>query len=132
MSQENVEIARQLIEAFNREGAAATAPFVARDVEVHPFPEWPGAPLYRGIDGFTELAREWTENFDDYAWDVQRVIEAGERVAILANHSGRTKDQGVPVHQSVGGVFWLREGRVARMDYFLTWEEALEAVGRRE
>src|SRR3954471_6968270 len=132
MSQENVEVARQLIEAFNREGVAATAPFVARDLEVHPFPEWPGPPLYRGMDGFTELTREWTENFNECAWDVQRVIAAGDRVVILANHSGRTKDQGVPVHQPVGGVFWLRRGRVARMAYFLTWGEALEAVGLRE
>jgi ketosteroid isomerase-like protein len=132
VSQENVEIARALIDAFNREGVAATAPFVARDLEVHPFPEWPGSELYRGLEGFTELADEWTENFNGYAWDVQRVIAAGERVVILANHSGRTKDQGVPIHQPVGAVYWLRRGRVARMAYFLTWGEALEAGGLRE
>jgi ketosteroid isomerase-like protein len=132
MSQENVEVARQVVEAFNRGGVAATAPFVARDLQVHPFPEWPGPPLYRGMDGLTKLAEEWTENFDDYAWDVQRLIGAGERVVLLFHHGGRTKGQGVAVHQPVGAVFWLRGGRVARMDYFLRWREALEAAGLRE
>jgi predicted ester cyclase len=132
MSQENLETTQRFVDAFNREGVEATAPFIAEDLQVHPFPEWPGPPLYCGLDGFTKLVEEWTENFDDYAWRVERLIEAGERVVILARHSGRTKDQGVSVDEAVGGVFWLSGTRVVRMDYFLRWDEALEAVGLRE
>jgi ketosteroid isomerase-like protein len=128
--QENVEIARASLEAFNREGIAATARFIREDLEVHPFPEWPGPDVYRGMEGLTQLVEEWTENFDDYRWEPQRFVDAGSRVVVLARHLGETKDQRVTVDQPVSGVFSFDDDlKIVRMDYFLTWHEALEAVG---
>jgi SnoaL-like domain len=94
-----------VLDTFNREGIATTAPFAHQDLEVHPFPEWPGPDLYRGMDGLTRLVEEWTQNFDNYRWDPHRFIDAGQRVVILARHEGDTKDQGVAVDQPVGAVY---------------------------
>ena len=132
MSQETLEIARKALDTFNRKGIAATAPFADADVEVHPFPEWPGPDLYRGMDGLTRLVEEWTENFDDYRWHPQRFVDVGQRVVVLARHAGSTKDQGVAIDGPVSAVYRIEEGKIVRMDYFLTWEEALEAVGLSE
>jgi hypothetical protein len=82
--------------------------------------------------GLTRLVEEWTENLDDYRWDLDRFIDVGERVVILARHGGKTKDEGVTIDQPVGAVYWVEEGAIIRMDYFLTWREALEAAGLRE
>jgi ketosteroid isomerase-like protein len=129
MSEGNADLVRHVLDTFNREGLAATAPFVHGELEVHPFPEWPGPSLYRGMEGLTRLVEEWTQNFDDYAWEVSRAIEDGDRVVILAAHGGRTKGDAVAVRQPVGAIWWVREGRVIRMDYFLRWQEAIDAAG---
>jgi ketosteroid isomerase-like protein len=127
---DNVELVRRIFEVFNRDGVEATAEWVADDLEVHPFPEWLGPSLYRGMEGLAEVVGEWTENFDDYRWEVERILPApGDRVVILARQFGRTLDQGIEVSQVVSGVFWLRAGKVFRMRYFMTREEALTAGG---
>ncbi len=84
------------------------------------------------MEGLTRLVEEWTENFDNYRWDPQRFIDAGQRVVILARHGGTTKDQGVDVDQPIGAVYWIEGREIRRMDYFLTWWEALEAVDLQE
>jgi SnoaL-like domain len=132
VSQQNIEVARAVLDTFNREGVAATAPFAHEALEIHPFPEWPGPNLYRGMEGLTRLVEEWTENFDNYRWEPQRFIDAGQRVVILARHGGTTKDQGVDVDQPIGAVYWIEGREIRRMDYFLTWREALEAVDLQE
>jgi ketosteroid isomerase-like protein len=103
---------------------------VADDLEVQPFPEWVGPPVYQGMEGLAEVVGEWTENFDDYRWEVEHILDApGDQVVILARQFGRAMDQGIEVSQVVSGVFSLRAGRVFRMRYFMTWEEALTAGG---
>jgi ketosteroid isomerase-like protein len=124
----NADVAQRALDTFNRAGIAATAPLVHPELEVHAFAEWPGPPVYRGMEGLTRLVDEWTQNFDDYTWQASRMIEDGERVVILADHGGRTRD-GVAVRQPIGAIWWVRDGKVTRMDYFLSWNEALEAAG---
>ena len=122
----NVDIAREVIETFNREGIEATLDRTHPEAEIHPFAEWPGPDRYEGHDGLVQLVGEWTENFDDYGWLPERYVEArGDTVVVLARHGGNAKDQGVPVDQPVAGVFRFDNGVIVRMDYFLTWEEAL-------
>jgi ketosteroid isomerase-like protein len=125
---DNVEIVRRIFDTFNRDGVEATAAFLDDDFEAYPFPEWLGPPVYHGLQGLIELVGEWTDNFEDYRWEVERILDApGDRVVILAHQHGNVKGQGIPVSQPVGGVFWMRDGRVFRQAYFMTWEEALAA-----
>lgn len=129
---DNVAIVRRIFEVFNRDGVEATARFVGDGLEAYPFPEWLGPSVYPGFEGLVELVGEWTENFEDYRWELERVLDApDDHVVVLAHQHGIVKGQGIPVSQPVSGVYTMREGRVVRMRYFMTWEEALAAGGLR-
>ena len=130
MSVENVEVVRRGVEAWNRGGIDQILPMFHPNVRAYPFPEWIGPKVYSGHEGFRRLSEEWTENFDEYKWDVERLLDAGDKVVALIYHRGRIKDTDMPISQPIG-VVWsqFRDGLVGEGRFFLTWAEALEAAG---
>lgn len=130
---ERADSIREMFVAFNREDIEASLPYMTEDVVWHSFPEWPGEDRYEGYDGIRRLTREWTENFDDYRWEVDEVIDRGDAVVVLAHHLGRSKGAGMPVSEEVGGVFtgFDEQDRPSRAYFFISWEGTLEAAAER-
>lgn len=128
MSQANVETIRTVFEIFNREGFEPTRRFLRPDTVWHPFPEWPGEREYRGPDGAGRLVAEWTENFEDYAWEVEELLDAGDAVVLLGYHTGHSRGAEAPVSQRVSAVFsgFDDKGRTGEAWFYLSWEEARE------
>ncbi len=133
MSQQNVELVRKSFRAFNGGGVEALLPFVAPDGRWYAAAEWVEELVYVGHDGMRQLSNAWTENFDDWAWEIQDIRDLGTRVLVLAEMTGETKDTGVSIRQPVGIIYsHFREGTYGEFRYFLTWQEAIEAAGLRE
>lgn len=129
MGERNVERVREMFEAFDlHREVEVLAPYVASHVVWHSFPEWPGDSEYHELDGLGRLLGEWTENFDEYRWEVEEVLERGFCVVVLAYHGGRSKGAALPVRDRVAGVYadFDQQGRHAKAWYFLSWDEALE------
>jgi ketosteroid isomerase-like protein len=60
----------------------------------------------------------------------RRVIDAGDRVAVIFVARGRGRESGAEVEMRWGSVWTVPGGRIVRMDaYVITPEAALEAVG---
>jgi ketosteroid isomerase-like protein len=139
MSRENVEVVRRVFEAF-RAGLGRGDPGAAYDDTdvLAADAEWVavrdlGAEVFRGRDGFIEFMRRWTEDFED--WDIQldRLIDAGEdRVVAVFHQTAKGRASGVPVELNVAIVYDLERGRVVRMRNYLDLHEALEAAGQGE
>jgi ketosteroid isomerase-like protein len=133
MSQENVEVVRAGYRAFAAGGAEAVAASFAPDAVHHSFPEWAGQSEYHGRDGLLELLAEWTDNFDDFEFDIREIREVGPKVVMLGETVGRIKGSGVPIRHPLGAVYSdFRDGQIGEAHNFLTWREALEAVGQSE
>jgi ketosteroid isomerase-like protein len=132
MSQENVEIVRDTIEAFNRDGVEAALAYFNPGVEWLGPPEWLEKDLYKGHDGIREIASVWSENFDEYRLDLERVIDAGDHVVALVNQRGRIKGSADSIEQRIGYDWEVRDGKGVRVQVYFSWEEALEAVGLSE
>ena len=134
MAQENVERLRVAIEAWNS-GTDRTPIFdlFAGDSVIHPFPEWPGRPVYYGREGWREVVEEWLETFDEISWDIDQLIDDDEQVIALVNHRGRIKGTGTPVALPMGAVFsdFREDGSFGAGRFFASWEEALESAGLR-
>jgi ketosteroid isomerase-like protein len=114
MSQENVEIIRRGVQEWNRRGIEGILPLLHPDIRAYPFPEWVGPKVYSGRAGFRELAREWTENFEDYKWDAERIFDADDRVVALVYHRGRVRNTSVPISQPIGAIWGeFRDGTTA-------------------
>ena len=125
-----METVRRGFHALRVAGVEALLPFFTSDVVMHPFPEWPDDQIYRGHDGIRKLIAAWTDNFEDWGVDVQEIRAAGTRVVALTEMIGQIKGSGVPSRQPMGAVFSeIHENPAGEVHFFLTWLEALKAVG---
>jgi ketosteroid isomerase-like protein len=130
MSQQNVELVRQGFHALRVGDIEAFLSFFPTDVVWHPFVEWPDDPVYRGYDGVRKLIAAWTDNFEGWDIEVREIRAAVTRVVALTEMTGETKGSRVPIRQPLGAVFSdFHENTVREVHYFLTWHEALKAVG---
>jgi ketosteroid isomerase-like protein len=133
MSEENVEVVRRTLEAFNREGVEAALAFFDPEVEWLGPPEWLEKHLYKGHDGIREIAAIWGENFDEYRLDLKEAIDAGgDHVVALVHQRGLIKGGGDPIEGRLGYDWEVRDGKGVRVQVYFSWEEALEAAGLSE
>jgi ketosteroid isomerase-like protein len=132
MSRENVERFAAAVEAFNREGIEAILAIADPEIEWTMDAGWLEDQTYKGHDGLRKLSAMFVENLDDYRWDVERVIDSGDRVAALVYQRGRAKEGGVPIEGPIGVVVEFRDGAAIRVWNYFEWRSALEAVGLRE
>jgi ketosteroid isomerase-like protein len=140
MSEENVKVVQRVFEAFNAGwergdlGAVFDSSAVADDLEWFPFPGLPGHPLsYRGRDGFLAFMRIWTEDFEGWSIEYERLIHAPDNhVVALTRQSATGRGSGVPVELHFGVVFEIEDGRVIRIRNFPGLGQALEAAGLSE
>jgi ketosteroid isomerase-like protein len=133
MSEENVEAARQLVQAFNRRDLAAMKE--SFDPEIEWAPAGPAAverAVYRGRDEVSDgFAATW-EAWEVFEFDEHESRDLGDSVLWL----GRAQLRGGASHMELDLEFAVRfeiEGdKIARIDGFRTWQEAFEAAGLRE
>jgi ketosteroid isomerase-like protein len=131
MSQENVEIVRTSIEAYNRRDFdTAVQSF---DTEI----EWLFPPVLAGEScrGPEEVRRLWEgldEAFEDFQLEPQEFVDAGDLVVVRSHFHGRGKESGIETEGRMHSVTALRDGRIVRIEYFNDWAEALEAAGLSE
>jgi ketosteroid isomerase-like protein len=131
MSQENVEIVREAHQRFTETGEPIWDR-VDADTEVfdHDIPD--ARNPYRGVQGITDWLSDFSEAWDNYAMELERVIDAGDRIVSLFRIHAVGAGSGVPVERGDAMVWTFRDGMLARLDYFNDQGQALEAIGLRE
>ena len=133
MSQENVEIVRNAFDTFSAEGIDGALSFCSPDVVWYPTDRWLDDSAYRGHDGMRRLAAAFSENFDDFRFDVHDIRAAQERVVALVYMTGRIKHSESEVSQRRGFVVsGFRDGTFREVRTFSSWLDALKAVGLEE
>ena len=134
MSQENVEILRRAVEAMNSNGVEATLEFYGDDVVWYPFPDSPDrADGFHGHDGIRELMSGWTDSFDEFAVTTAEIRDHGDTLVWLGELSGTIRGSDVLVRQPMGALGSdIHGGKIGRVRFFPSWEEALEVAGLRE
>jgi ketosteroid isomerase-like protein len=130
MSRENVEIVRNAFQTFSAEGIDAALPYFSRDFVWYPTDRWLDGSAYRGHDGMRRLAAAFSENFDDFRYEVHDIRDAQDRVVALVDMIGHIKHSGSEVSQRLGFVVsGLSDGTFREVRAFASWDEALKAVG---
>jgi ketosteroid isomerase-like protein len=85
---------------------------------------------FHGPEGVAEAVRRWTGAWAEFEFDVQELIDAGDRVVMVLRQVGRGKGSGAPVEMTMGWLYELRDGKIVRVSMFADREEALAAAGR--
>jgi ketosteroid isomerase-like protein len=128
MSQENVEIVKARIDAYNREDWDAffkdPAPGFELDFSRAVGP-WRGV---FGPDQARQVMREIRETFQSARLEPHEFIEAGDLVVVPWAMHGRGRD-GIELVARFTFVFTIRNGAIERITLYQEREEALEAVG---
>ena len=134
MSQENVEVVREIVAEFavtHTAVARLTTPDSVWDMGT--FRGWPDVPEYTGPDGFNEFFAKWTGPYDDWDMNVEDILDVGDdRVVVLLTQRGRLRGTGSWVDLHYGMVFTLTGGLVSRTEAYASCDEALEAAGLSE
>ena len=136
MSEENVEVARQLAEAVQRgaedddPGAIFDTGLLADDWQWVLQASFEGKSVWTGRQEYVEFIRAWTGEFEDYSIQFEAVIDAGDdRVVAIYQQRATGKGSGVPVEWHGAMVTELRDGRAIRTTNYPSHAEALEAAG---
>jgi ketosteroid isomerase-like protein len=135
MSAENIEIVRRVYEAAARHDSAAVLalydPEVEWDSSRLPEANLLGWRVIHGHDQLRKMFREWHEAWESFEDDCEELIDAGERVISVVTRRGRGRASGAETTARRGGVWTIREGKIARVVWFASVEEALEAAAGR-
>ena len=134
MSQENVEVVREVYDAASRHDAERIFALYDADVELDASrleAAWtPG--IYRGHKGLRAFFREWNEAWEKIDYSYEELLDAGDHVLSIVTRHGRGRASGIEVERPFALVWTIRDGKVVRVVWFLARTEALEAAGLRE
>jgi ketosteroid isomerase-like protein len=134
MSRENVEVVRRLYEAVARRDREAVLalydPEVEWDATQSPLGQVTGGSVFRGHEGLRQAFREWYEGWEYVEDEIEELIDAGEQVIAVVTLRGRGRASGVEVEwKDYAAVWTIRDGKVVRVVWLPSREDALEAVG---
>jgi ketosteroid isomerase-like protein len=83
----------------------------------------------RGAQGFRSIWEEWTGPFELFQIELERRFDRGDQIVDLVKLKARTRTGGVPMEQAGAAVWTLRDGRLAKAEFYLQRDEALQAAG---
>ena len=133
MSQENVEVVRELFDAVSRDDIEAALRLVRPDGEwVNPDNAMePGTR--RGLSGVRTALIALRDSFADLRFDISEMVDLEKRVLVTGTFSGvgRTSEAAFGP-QTFGSVVTLADGKVQRYEWYLSRDEAREAAGLSE
>jgi ketosteroid isomerase-like protein len=132
VSQENVEIIKRFVDAFNERELETFAAMTTPDFE------WTTSMMAvegevfcgrEGIDTYFERMRDVWDDFRGFADDYR---DLGDRVLSLGRLEGRGRASGVHVTTPLAILFDISGGKVSRMRSYLDLDEAMRAAGLEE
>ena len=88
------------------------------------------APVeYAGVDGFREALTDWTSPFEAFRLEIEEVIVKDDKLVFLARQVGTTKHGGVELSTESASVWWVRDGKVVQVVFYLDRPMGLKAAG---
>ena len=134
MSQENVEIVKRVIDAFNQRDVDAIFECVNPDIAWFPaMPVTLGGGALRGREGIEAYVREVCDAWEEYRVVGQDFCDLGDDQAlVLSRVEGRGAGSGGAVDSAMGQIFDFRDGKISRVRTYLDHAETLRAAGRSE
>jgi ketosteroid isomerase-like protein len=131
MSDENVELLRRAVDAYNRRDVEALN--AELDPEVVWLPALPGLvegmQPYRGHEGIAQMFSDFFEVLDEIHFEYTEVHDSGDVVVAIGELRTRGKASGAETASPYANVAEVRNGKGTRITGYLDPGEAMEAAG---
>jgi ketosteroid isomerase-like protein len=135
MSEADIEVVRDQFEAVNERDFERAMSHYADDV-VLVVPQGEGSlnpGTYEGKEAVGWWFGDWFQAFGrDYRFEIDEARDLGGAIFIHARHGGHGRASGAEVRGDNSYLYWVRDGKVARVQFYATRDEALEAAGGTE
>ena len=132
MSQENVEIVRRTVAAFESTGdlegfLESCAEDIVWDVSRSDFPD---KGIYHGVEGVREWMRGIEDAFEGLVWEFEEITDLDQdRVLVVTHLKGHGQFSKIGIDYRFPYVLTFRDGIVIRVDRYRDRAEALQALG---
>jgi hypothetical protein len=130
MSQENVELHRRAVEAYNAHDVENFIRFCDPSVEAHSVFAAVGGAVYHGHDGLRRFFRDARDAWgDEIRIEPEAYFDLGENTLLLQVLYGQGKQSGVEVTMPVAQVARWRDGLCVLFKGYGQREDALSDLG---
>jgi ketosteroid isomerase-like protein len=134
MSEENIEIVRRVMKAYNEDGIHSVVidQLYADDVEFHEPPEQPAPRVARGRDEVRRVFGEFDAAWAEHKSELEEIRALDdERVLLLTVERFKGRD-GIELDAPWAAIFTLRDGKIVHWQSFWERQNALKAAGLAE
>jgi ketosteroid isomerase-like protein len=84
---------------------------------------------YTGLDGLRESWRDWLAPWATYRVEIEEAIDCGDQVLMLVYDYGRKEAGGPEVKSNNAAIWTIRDGKVARAEFYADRRWARKDVG---
>ena len=129
MTNENVEAVRRAYQAYSEGDLAAARSAYSEDTVWDVSRFRPDEGVHTGLD---ELARDlgsWRETWTEHSFSLEQAVDAGDRIVVVIQESGRGTSSGAPVTIRYGQVITVRDGKITETVVYRDPADAFEAAG---
>jgi ketosteroid isomerase-like protein len=129
VSQENVELVRQLWDAFQRGDLEWMVERCTADAAIVQPPETPDATTYFGRTALVDAAEGFPRDWEGFRLDLTEIIDVSEEIVLsVCRNRGRGRISGLEMDMDMFYVHRIRAGKMAHVQIFLSREQALRAA----
>jgi len=132
MSQADVKVVGQLLEAWNAGDIEAAASLVHDECVIDATDRVFNPDSYAGRDGFRRFADEVSDVWQRFGFQARELMDAGDQVVALGASRGEGRGSGIEIVQESAWVFTVRDALIVHGRLYHDRVEALEAVGLSE
>ena len=132
MSQENVEIVRQIFERLNRGDVEGVVELCDDDFVMDMTARVFNPDTYQGHAGIRRFYEGVREVWESYLWNIEETRVTGDSVVALLHCQGHSRKGGPGVDWRVAWLWKLQRGRAMSVRFYRERWKALEAAGLRE
>ena len=132
MSQENVELAREVLATLGRRDAERLVALSDPEIEWHSFFALSEGGVYRGHKGTRRYMSDLSDAWEVARADVDDALGIGDFAVLVGRIHFRGRGSGVESQTPTGWMLKFRNGKLLRFRAFREPAHALEAVGLAE
>ena len=130
MSQENVKLAHRGLDALNRGGVDAVIDLCDPDVEWIAIPGFlPDAEDFHGHDGVRAWFAKVGEALEAVHWEAEQINDAGDHLFVALKLHAAGRASGIQGEFRIFQSWTMRNGKLVRLESYLSRDEGLEAAG---